>query len=227
MTPRSLKFGLVSFSFLCLAAPLEAQVDYGKDSPWDQRAASGPDAKVPGWFYNLGITGLRAQLVAEEPKALLIKYVFPKSPADGRVKIGDLVVGAGGQMFKEKHRNGYGEKVFGADGPISELAKVLEECQSAGRKGKLSLTLRRGKEIVEVELDVGQKYGTYSATFPGTCAKSDKILAVLLKYLVDHQAKDGSFGNPVHNTFAPLALLASGDAKYLPARQAQCKKPLP
>ena len=29
--------------------------------------------------------------------------------------------------------------------------------------------------------------------------------------------KDGSFGNPVHNTFAPLALLASGDAKYLPA----------
>ena len=60
---------------------------------------------MPGWFYNLGITGLRAQLVAGEPKALLIKYVFPKSPADGHVKIGDLIVGACGQMFKEKHRN--------------------------------------------------------------------------------------------------------------------------
>jgi hypothetical protein len=200
-----------------------AQVDYGKVGPWDQRAEAGPDAEVPGWFYNLGITGLRARLVADEPKALLIQYVFPKSPADGHVKIGDLIVGAGGKIFKEKHRNGYGEKVFGADGPISELAQVLEECQSGDRKGKLELTLRRGKEVVEVELDVGQKYGTYTATFPDKCKKSDLILAELQKYLVEHQAKDGSFGDPVHDTFAPLALLASGDAKYLPAVELNVK----
>lgn len=218
MTTRSLTFLLVSLTYLCLAAPLQAQVDYdGNDSPWGQRAESGPDSDVPGWFYNLGTTGLRAQLVADQPKALLIKYVFPKSPANGVVKIGDLVVGAGGQLFKEKHRDGYGENVFGADGPISELAQELEDCQGGDGEGKLSLTLRRGGEIKEVVLDIGQKYGTYSATFPGNCAKSDLILAELLKYLVEHQAKDGSFGDPVHNTFAPLALLASGDAKYLPA----------
>jgi len=217
VTTRSFTFRLVGLLLLCQASPLLAQVDYGKDSPWNQRADSGPDAKVPGWFYNLGITGLRAQLVAEKPKALLIKYVFPNSPAEGCVKAGDLVVGAGGQMFREAHRNGYGEKVFGADGPIAELARVLEACQGADRKGKLALTLRRGKEMVNVELDVGQKYGSYSATYPGACAKSDKVLAELLKYLVEHQEEDGSFGNPVHNTFAPLALLASGEAKYLPA----------
>ena len=218
MPIRSLTFRLASLVFLCLASPLQAQVHYhDNESPWGQRAESGPDAEVPGWFYNLGITGLRAQLVADEPKALLIKYVFPKSPADGQVKIGDFVVGAGGQMFKEKHRNGYGESVFGADGPIMEFAKVLEECQSPDRKGNFSLTLRRGNEIMEVELKIGQKYGTYSVTYPDACAKSDKVLAELLKYLVDNQAKDGSFGNPVHNTFAPLALLASGDAKYLSA----------
>jgi hypothetical protein len=209
--------------FVCLASPAQAQVDYRKESPWDQRAESGPDAKVPGWFYNLGITGLRARLVADEPKALLIKYVFPKSPADGRVKTGDLVVGAGGRPFQEKHRNGYGEKVFGADGPVAELATALEECQRAERKGKLALTLRRGKEIVEVELDVGTKYGTYSATFPDACKKTDLILAELLKYLVEHQDRDGSFGDPVHNTFAPLALLASGEAKYLPAVERNVK----
>ena len=39
----------------------------------------------------------------------------------------------------------------------------------------------------------------------------------LLKYLVDHQETDGSFGDAMHNTFAPLALLASGDKRYLPA----------
>ncbi len=84
MTSRSLMLRLACLVFLGLAAPLQAQVDYhGNDSPWGQRAESGPDAKVPGWFYNLGITGLRAQLVADQPKALLIKYVFPKSPAAG------------------------------------------------------------------------------------------------------------------------------------------------
>jgi hypothetical protein len=39
----------------------------------------------------------------------------------------------------------------------------------------------------------------------------------LLQYLVDNQQEDGSFGNPVHDTFAPLALLSSGLAKYRPA----------
>jgi alpha-galactosidase len=223
MTTRYWILQLVTLLFLCHASPSHAQVDYRKDSPWDQRAESGPDAKVPGWFYSLGITGLRAQLVAEEPKTLLIKYVFPKSPADGKVKVGDLIVGAGGRMFQENHRNGYGEKVFGADGPVAELAQVIEECQSASRKGELTLTLRRGKEIVEVSLDVGTKYGTFAPTFPYKCKKSDMILAELLKYLVDHQRKDGSFGDPVHDTFAPLALLASGEAKYLPAVERNVK----
>ena len=218
MNFRSNTVHLACLALLSLSAPLQAQVHYhDNDSPWGQRADSGPDAEVPGWFYNLGITGLRAQLVADEPKALLIKYVFPDSPASGHVEIGDLIVGAGGQMFQEEHRNGYGESVFGADGPISELANVLEECQDVEGKGMLSLTLRRAGETREVVLDVGQKYGTYAATWPGTCAKSDIVLAELLPYLVEHQTEDGSFGDPVHNTFAPLALLASGDPKYLPA----------
>ena len=223
MTTRSRMLQLVSLLFLCHASPSHAQVDYGKDSPWDQRAESGPDAQVPGWFYNLGITGLRAQWVADKPKALLIKYVFPDSPADGQVKVGDLIVGANGRMFVEKHRNGYGETVFGADGPISELAQVLEECQSADRNGKLPLTLRRGEQILEVSLDVGTKYGTYASTFPYDCRKSDLILSELLQYLVDHQQKDGSFGNTAHDTCAPFALLPSCEAKYLPAVERNVK----
>ncbi len=208
---------------VCLgsAAPLHAQVHYvtgdGFGHPWSQRAGSGPDAVVPGWFYNLGITGLRAQLIADEPKALLIKFVFPQSPADGRVQVGDLVVGAGGRMFESEHKNGYGESVFGADGPIAELAAALEACQAAGGQGKLALMLRRGEETVLVELEIGEKYGSYAATYPDKCAKSERILAELLEYLAEHQGENGSFGNPVHDTFAPLALLGSGDRKYLPA----------
>jgi hypothetical protein len=50
-----------------------AQVDYGGDQLWNQRADSGPDAEVPGWYYNLGLSGIRTQLVENEPKALLVK----------------------------------------------------------------------------------------------------------------------------------------------------------
>jgi hypothetical protein len=205
-------------ALLALSSPLQAQVHYHPNgSPWTQRAASGPDAEVPGWFYNLGITGLRAQLIAGEPKALLIKYVFPKSPADGLIQAEDRIIGAGGQLFKNEHQNGYGMKVFGAVGPISEFADALENCQNPAGKGKLAVTVQHGGATKEVVLEVGRKYGTYAATYPAKCAKSDRVLAEMLQYLADHQQENGSFGNPVHNTFAPLALLASGDKKYLPA----------
>ena len=44
---------------------------------------------------------------------MLIGFVIPESPSDG-------VVGAGGRMFVEAHRNGYGEEMVGTvafDGP--------------------------------------------------------------------------------------------------------------
>lgn len=201
-----------------LAASVEGQVHYhDNDSPWGQRAETGPDAEVPGWYYNLGITGLRAQLMADEPKALLIQYVFPDSPADKIVARGDWVVGAGGRMFRHEHRNGYGMSVFGADGPITEFAEALEQAQGVDGRGKLALSVRRGDETREVELHVGQRYGSWSDSYPANCGKTDKILTELWPYLLNHQMEDGSFGDAVDNTFAPLALLASGEAQYLDA----------
>lgn len=201
-----------------LATELAAQVHYHPDGrPWNERARSGPDAEVPGWFYNLGITGLRAQLVADEPKTLLVKHVFAKTPAHGRIEVGDVLLGAGGRPFEHEHRNGYGMQVFGARGPIREFADALEQSQAAAGKGRLALTVRRGGAVREVELELGQRYGAFAATFPRDCSKTDRVLGELCRYLLDHQRDDGSFGNPVHDTFAPLALLASGDEHHLPA----------
>lgn len=212
---------MIGFIALALFGPLPTlpgQVHYHESgSPWTRTASSGPDAEVPGWFYNLGITGLRAQLVADEPRVLLIKYVFSKSPVDGLVQIDDRVIGVDGRLFQNDHQNGYGMNVFGAVGPISEFADALEAAQGANGKGKLKLILRRGDETKEVELDLGDKYGAFAPSYPANCPKSDLLLAEMLQYLIDHQAENGSFGNPVHNLFAPLALLASGEPKYLPA----------
>ena len=199
-----------------ITAPLMAQVAYEGGQPWNERAESGPDAQVPGWFYNLGITGMRAKLVAAEPKVLLVKYVFPKTPARSLVKVDDKIIGAGGRLFQHGHRNGYGMEIFGADGPVAELAEALEACQGMSGTGMLSLTVRRGRKTINVDLDIGKKYGSYAATYPADCPKSEKILNELLGYISKQQTAEGSFGDPVHNTFTALAMLASGDEQYLP-----------
>jgi hypothetical protein len=211
---------LASVALILPAAAASAQVHYHEGGqPWNQRAGAGPDAEVPGWYYNLGITGMRAELVADAPKSLVIRYVFANSPAHGQVRAGDHIIGAGGRPFREAHRNGYGEAVFGATGPIEEFATALEAAQdsSAPSPGQLTLTVLRAGKQRDVTLKVGTTYGCFGADYPAKCAKSERIAKELLAYLVQHQRDDGSFGDPVHDTFAPLALLSSGDPAHLPA----------
>ena len=200
-----------------ISAPLIAQVDYENGRPWNERAKSGPDAKVPGWFYNLGITGIRAELVAKEPKVLVVKYVFPNTPASGLIQINDRIIGAEGKLFQHAHRDGYGMEVFGADGPVSELADALESCQGKSGTGRLPLMVKRARKTITVDLPIDKKYGSYSANFPADCPKSEKILKELLDYISKQQTAEGSFGDPVHNSFSALALLASGEKRHLPA----------
>jgi len=209
---------------LCTAAATPGQVHYHDDGrPWRQRAKQGPDAEVDGWYYNLGPTGIRVQLVADAPEHLLVKHVFADSPASRHVEIGDYITGAGGRAFDEPHKNGYGMDVFGPDGPILAFAEALETSQGAkdrrrsARRGRLALTLLRDGERREVELRLKPDEGPFGADFPANCKRSDNSRKALLRFLLDSQRDDGSFGNPIHNTFAPLALLPTGSKEHLRA----------
>lgn len=214
--------GIAAFSLLGLllafgAAPANAQVHYHKDGrPWSDRAKKGPDAEVDGWYYNLGVTGLRVMLSEEHPEQLLIKHVFKKTPAIGRVQVGDWIVGANSQRFEVPHRNGYGMDKFGAHGPMADFARALDASMADGKGGKLELMIRREAKEATVKLRVGNRYGAFSPTFPEDCKRSDRILAELYAYLAAQQKPDGSWGSPPHDTFAPLAFLASGKRRYLP-----------
>lgn len=214
-----LRLSLVAAAFLCLPSTSLAQVHYypASNRPWSQRAQSGPDAEVEGWYYNLGITGLRVELTEEAPRHLLVRHVFEGTPAASKVRVGDYIVGAGGKRFKTDHINGYGMDCFGADGPILDFANALEKSQTKKGKGKLKLRLERDGKTKEVTLSVKQKYGAFDKKFPGDCKKSAAILKELLEYLVDNQHSDGSFGTAPINTFASLALLSSGKNKHLSA----------
>ena len=98
---------------LFAAVPVVSQVHYHKDGrPWSVKARKGPDAIAAGWYYNLGITGMRAILVEKEPTQLLVKYVFKDTPAYGKIRAGDLLLGVNGRKFVTPHLNGYSVEVL-------------------------------------------------------------------------------------------------------------------
>lgn len=190
-----------------------AQVHYFADGrPWRQRAHSGPDQVVDGWYYNLGVSGLRVELVEAAPTHLVVRHVFKGSPADGQLRVGDHVVGAGSARFRTPHQNGYGMEVFGPDGPIRDFAAALE--RALGGDGRLSLRVARGDRERGVTLRLSREHGVYGPEFPRSCRKSARLLGELLDWLLTQQREDGSFGSPPDDLFAPLAMLSSGDAEY-------------
>ncbi len=208
-----------TLAVICLVSGLlGAQVHYHEDGrPWSNKAAKGPDAEVEGWFYNLGVTGLRVELMKDEPKHLLVRHVLERSPAARAIKTGDVIIGIEEEEFATEHRNGYGMEVFGPHGPILEFARAIESTQGQGGNGWLRLRIRRGEKEIVRPIELGTRHGNYAPTFPMDCPKSERILAELCRYLADHQRSDGSWGSPPIDLFAPLALLASGERKYLAA----------
>ena len=107
---------------LVLVTSAWGMVDFDDEDnwPWSQTTNLGPDADVPGFFINLGITGARAKITEANLRALEVAYVFSNTPAYGKLQVGDLIVGANGKAFETDHKNGYGMAVFGGEGPCMD-----------------------------------------------------------------------------------------------------------
>ncbi len=170
------------------------------------------------WPINLGITGARGDLKPDAPKTIVVVEILKNSPAFGKLKLGDKIIGVNGKAFSTPHKFGYGMKKFGYEGPLMDFGNALEASQGTKLNGKFTLTVMRSDEKKTIELKLPTKYGQFSKTFPFNCAKTDKILQELNTFLIKRQNDDGSWHRrPHYNMFASLALLASGDKKYLPA----------
>ena len=55
-----------------------------------------PDKEVPGFLVNLGPTGARGILTE---KTFIVKYLFKGSPAEGRLRLDDVITGAFAKPF--------------------------------------------------------------------------------------------------------------------------------
>ena len=208
----------VGLLVLCLAMTSPAwALRLSKGGAWERTTRVGPDARVPGWYINLGITGARAMITDEQTRQLLVMFVFKDTPAFGKLEEGDKIVGANGRPFVTPHKFGYGVDKFGYEGPMMDFGNALEEGQGKGG-GKLTLDVLRGGQKLNVEIRVPTRYGSYSKTYPFDCGKTDLILREIYAYLIEKQREDGTWnGRPHINAFAALALLGSGDEQYMPA----------
>lgn len=139
--------------------------------------------------HHLGPTGLFG---VTSPSDIKITKVEPGSPADGKIQVGDVIVGAGGTRFKENTR------------PV--LADAIDQAETEQSKGILTLDLNDGRKV-ELQLKV---LGSYSGTAPYNCSKTDAIITQAADCLV----KSKDLGHDTLN-ISLLGLLATGERKYI------------
>ncbi|MBX2851456.1 MAG: HEAT repeat domain-containing protein [Phycisphaeraceae bacterium] len=166
----------------------------GYDHDWNLGATG-----ARGWMFSERLTTLKARQIA-------VTKVHPGSPADGVLEVGDVILGVFGEPF--------------ANDPRTEFGKALTRAEADD--GVLVLRVwRKGKTgTIRVKLPV---LGAYSDTAPYNCPKSKRIFEQGCEALAKTMAEPNYRPNPIIRSFNALALLASGEEKYLPLlkREAQ------
>ena len=156
--------------------------------------------------WTLGATGARgwmysSKLETSEARQIAVTKVAAGSPSAGVLEVGDVILGVGG-------------KAFSFD-PRTEFGKALTQAESGAGGGQLELMIWRagktGKAVVQLPV-----LGDYSATAPFDCPKSKKIFEQGCEALAKAMAAPGYRPNPITKSLNALALLASGEARYLP-----------
>jgi hypothetical protein len=209
MKPSIKTIGLLAAIAAGLTSPLFSQVpDLTKDT-------QSLDRKLT---YNLGATGMRGWIHTKaETKAdadygrttgasrqILVTHIGANSPADGVMQVDDVILGIDGQPFTDDARKSIARAIQEAEKSPVVGAKGNPKMTSSG--SLVLLRWRAGKtESVALKMRV---LGTYSDTAPYNCPKSAKILEEACAAL----QKETDMWKEV----SALAMLATGDPRYLP-----------
>jgi len=138
----------------------------------------------------MGPTGLTGQTGKKDIK---ITKVDKGSPADGKLKTGDVVIGANGSNFKSN--------------PRWELADAINAAEAPPLNGRLSLILK-GNKTVELQL---KAYGAFSATAPYDCPKTKALVTAIADKMIADPKGMQNDNLPVGH----LGLMATGEQKYI------------
>jgi hypothetical protein len=203
--------GLLAALATGLTSPLFSQVAdltaAGAIAALKTDPASSP---VYGETYNLGATGMRGWICNKmdsnheraqgrttlNSRQILVTHVGAASPADGVVKVDDVILGVDGKPFSDDARK--------------SIARAIQEAETKARDGVLKLTVWRAGQTQDLSLKLAVM-GTYSDTAPWNCEKSKRILDSAIKVLEKEKMEPNWAGS-----IQGLALLATGKPEYLP-----------
>ena len=160
--------------------------------------------------YNLGATGLRGWIYTKPAtyldslqgrttaasRQIMVTHVGAKSPADGVMKVDDVILGAGGKLFSDDARK--------------SIAYAIQEAEKQANGGILKLNIWRAGKTEQVQLKL-RVMGTYSDTAPYKCPKSQRIFDEACKVL-EKEPLENSWCGMVNG----LALMATGNPEYMP-----------
>ena len=206
---------ILTISIVLLVACQQAFAQPKNPVPPDLTKDKPADIKLT---YNLGATGLRGWIYTKPAnffesqqgrtttfsRQILVTHVGAKSPADGVIKIDDVILGIDDKNF--------------ADDARKSIALAIADAEKETNQGKLNLLVwRHGKtEKVQLKLRV---MGSYSATAPFNCPKSKLIFDEACKVLENEPLRDDMWG-----AVNGLALMATGNPEYLPRVKALAHK---
>ena len=184
------------------------------------------DAKVYGFrprvdrdreFGNIGVTGIEASI--RKGVVLTVDSVVAKSPAEGRCKPGDVILGVNGVSLKGKN-------------PFVALGQALTKAEATDGRLLFELKDKQGQiRKAGVTIPV---LGSYSESFPLNCKKSERIVNEAASYYASQlrgTAKDPVNIGDLEKSLVGLFLLSTGDDAYLPVVRAifdeELKGPIP
>lgn len=124
--------------------------------------ASGDSEPIPARLGPLGIVS------SPFGPNIYVREIEPGTPADGKVEPKDLIYGVNGRIFDA----GPGVP---DDAQYHVLADAITYSESEEGQGKMVLSLRRGRELMDVVLQL-KVLGSYSSTTPYYCEKSENIV---------------------------------------------------
>lgn len=160
--------------------------------------------------YNLGATGLRGWIYTKAAdnldaaqgrttlasRQILVTHVGANSPADGVLKVDDVILGVAGKPFNDDARKSF--------------ALAIQEAETEAKGGALSVLVSRASQVQEMTLKLAVM-GTYSDTAPYDCPKSKRIFDKACEVL-DKETLTGGWTGAIQG----LALLSTGNPAYLP-----------
>ncbi len=188
--------------------PAEMTIDAATAKGFDRlyRHVTFKDDQLYGGYGSksipLGVTGIHANEYTDRHELFVVE-IEAGSPADDRVRPGDIILGANGRLF---------EQVTAFADPRVPMGYALAESQTEQLGGVLTLQLVRDGKFLNVPVKIGVE-GAYSSTWPFDCKKSDgmadRMVEMILRRYTARPTFDSRHGGG--SWWHPLILLGAGE----------------